>query len=246
MSMNKFNPDYRSTSGEILKEIIESRKISNSTLAKKCKCSIRSVVKMINDRMAITPKMAKRIQLATNISSELLLNLSPICVVCEKRLTGHQLRYCSRLCTRRHQNKSLYVGKHTKKCDFCLKDFEAKIKGGKFCSAECRKNAYYKKMGYAVRYKKMDDRKICDVCGKRFKINSVNQKHCSAECHRIYRSEKDTLMHNFGTTDVSTDDKKYMAGLHLGRKLLLGKLDAHSAIKIKKAINKGETYEAYR
>lgn len=101
------------------------------------------------------------------------------CIVCGKKLEGHQRKYCSRCC----RNKLYNNQKNTlfkKICEHCGKEFETKNKNARFCSNQCHANTTHKK-----RYKDFleNSQKYCrgNYTPKRFKKEFMKEQenHCA-------------------------------------------------------------------
>lgn len=64
---------------------------------------------------------------------------------------------------------------HTKTCQHCGKDFEAKRSDAKFCGQKCRQNSH-RNLKFNNGFKK------CEQCGQEFKPKHGHEKYCSVAC----------------------------------------------------------------
>lgn len=72
---NTFNPDYATSPGLILKEILESRNISQSEFAKRCGQPIKTINGIIQGEISITEKTALEFEKVLDINAAIWLNL---------------------------------------------------------------------------------------------------------------------------------------------------------------------------
>ncbi len=73
--INDFNPDYASSPGKMLEEILDSRAIKKTDFAQRCGLSPKHISQIIHDKASISPETAIQLERVLGISAAIWSNL---------------------------------------------------------------------------------------------------------------------------------------------------------------------------